>query len=193
MKRWISQSVKSADYYSDQVLGEREIGDLRIALSISQDLYWYGSYGDTKYVSGERDCSSGDYLYHRKSESVKKYGASYWRDSRGRICAEPEERSRTRECEYIRVRYALSGKDAIHDAQYLEKIENGDYYALCCQVLIEFMGKEVGTSSLCGVIVERTTDDYIAEVLQDCFREAMSEARIVVGAAHRLAIKVGAC
>ena len=178
MKRFIAQAVQGAGYQNDQILGAREIGQVRIALSISHDDYWYGSHGDTAYVAGEHVCSKGDYLYHRRTETVRKYGESIWRDSRGRICAEPEVYQFSRECEFIRVRYALSGKDAIQDAQYLEKIENGDYYPLCCQVLIEFMGREIGRASLSGVVVERTTNHYLVEVLSECAGEALAEARM---------------
>jgi hypothetical protein len=177
MKRFISEAVKGASYESDQTLAEREIGDVRIVLSIRTDTDWYGSHGDTSYVASDRELFKGDYLYHRDSETVRKYGSDIWRDERGRICPEPEVSRYSRQCAYIRVRFADSCKYAIQDAKELEKIENGDYYTLGCFAKVEYLGREIALNSLWGNVVESVNDGHITEVLEDCLYEAMHEAR----------------
>ncbi len=188
MKHFIKKAIDNATYECDQILCARTIGDITLTLKINHDAYWYGTHGDTEYVQTDRSLSKGDYLYHRASETVCKFGSNTWRNAKGQICAAPETNDRSRECEFIRVRYALKGKYAIEDAQFLEKLNRGDCTSLICSAVAEFQGKEIGRSTLCGVIVEKINDSYLVDVFEDCLAEALSEARKILAAAVKTGV-----
>lgn len=172
-------AVLNADYGSLDAC--REIGPVTVRIGAEIDTYWY-DWSDDKYTDSTHMSKSYQYIVHRESEAILAYGASLWRDGRGRIVATPEHRERSRECQYIKVNGTASNlREALEQAKYLERKEDGDILVLRLSATVYYDGREIGSASRCGVEVDDARDPYSAEVYADLISEAMLMARGFIG------------
>jgi hypothetical protein len=148
--------------------------ELQRVLDDSPDTSWLGEF--CNYDSRHTPRTSEQKLVHRQSGLVLDH-SGIWRDSKGRIAAEPEHRSYAREYQYT---FHNNGHEklsyALHDNRRLEQLNNGDICILGVRALVQFQGVVIGESSIWGI--ESDSDEsYFAETETEQIKEALAEAK----------------
>lgn len=151
----------------------RNILGFKIESTAEQDIYGYDMM-DCKFCNFKTPTESYHVLVHRESMSTLKNDGA-WRDSNGRFVSEPEERSYSREYQYIFSENHGYRKYAIQDAKRLEDYENGGWCILTLGVTVTHIatGIKLGSAYLGGVESDLSDSDTHAE---RCWNGLLSEA-----------------